>query len=251
MDASTEKREKHADGFRRRARPPRWALVAAGLTVLGIGSHTRLYDAWYIYESVAIVGILVTTVGLLAWILRAFECDRHGLAIVLASTAVGLVGAYLGAGGRLYYLFAAAACIFVLPLALLLVGIYALMRRPRLMRGFGALVLACVIQALAALGSNVLRQHDVAAAKAWCDELVPRITAFHATNNYWPPGLEAEGIASTWRPRMLRDETYFRLVDQEFELSIRCRRPFTRTWTVEPILWFWTPANGAWKFTRD
>ncbi|MFP8877306.1 MAG: hypothetical protein VCB99_10455 [Myxococcota bacterium] len=251
MDSSQEKTAQRTVASKRKATPPRWGLVAAGLTVVSVGLHTRVYDAWYIYEPVAIVGIVATAAGLLAWMLRAFECDRHGLAIVLASAAAGLVCAYLGAGGRLYYLFAALACIYVLPLALVVAGIYSLMKRPRLARGFGALALACVVQALAALGSNVLRQHDVAAAQAWCDDLVPGIAAFHAANDYWPPGLEAEGIASTWRPRLLRDETYFRLIDQEYELFIRCRRPFTRSWTVEPIRWFWTPGNGEWKFKRE
>ncbi len=219
--------------------------------MIGIGLHTRAYDAWYIYEPVAIIGIVATAAGLLAWMLRAFECDRHGFAIVLASAAAGLVCAYLGAGGRIHYLFAALACIFVLPLALVVAGIYTLMKRPRLARGFGALALAVVVQALAARGSNILREHDVAAAQAWCDDLVPGITAFHAKNDYWPPDLEAEGIASSRRPRLLRDETYYRLDKKGFVLFFRCRVPRDGTLKVEPVRWFWHSEKREWKFDGD
>lgn len=236
---------------KRHAMPPRFLLVAAALTVLGIGLHTRVYDAWYIYEPVTVLGIVATVVGLVAWMLRAFECDRHGLAIVIASGAIGLGCAYLGAGGRIYYLFAAAACIFVLPLALLLVVAYRAMGRSRQARGFGALAIACVVQAVAAFGSNVLRQHDVAAAQAWCDEFTEAIEDFRKANDYWPVDLEAEGIASTWRPRLLRDEVYYRLVDQEYELFIRCRHPNTRTRKIEPIRWFYRPSEGRWKFKGE
>ncbi len=235
----------------RTAAPPLWALAAAAALAAGVGLHTRVYDAWYIYEPVAVTGIIATVVGLVAWMLRAFQASRPGLAIIIASTAIGLMSAYLGAGGRLYYLFAAAACIFVMPLSLMLAGIYLMMRRRAQALRFAALALACVVQVVMALGSNILRQHDVAAARTWCDQLAPQIEAFHAKKNYWPADLEKDGLIQGWRPRLLRDQPFYGLTDQEFELLVRCRRPFIASWSVEPIRWFWRPSTNTWKWELD
>jgi len=237
---------------RQRATPPRWFIIAAAATVLGLLLHTRAYVAWYIYEPVIILGIGATCVGIVFWILRAFECDRHGLALVLASLGLGLIGAYAGAGGRIYYLFAAAACIFVLPLVTVLALIYKGMNRPRLVRGFGAAALACIIQVVAAFGSNVLRQHDVAAAMAWCDEIIPKIEAFHAQHKYWPVDLETDGIVThDWRPRFLRDVDFYKTRGDRVELFIRCRKPSRAERKVIPIRWTWSNESREWEWKAE
>lgn len=237
---------------KRRATPPLWFLVAAALTILIVLLHTRAYVAWYLFEPLVIGGIALTSIGFVMWILRAFECDRHGLALVLASSAVGLVGAYLGAGGRIYYLFAAAACIFVLPLVTVLALIYRAMKKPRLARGFAAAAIACLVQVAAAFGSNVLRQHDVAAAMAWCDELRPRIEAFYAKHHYWPVDLETDQIVEGgWRPRLLRGVEFYKARGDKVELFIRCRRPSIPSRQIKPIRWTWSNETRVWKWAWE
>ena len=234
-------------------RPPFWLYLAAAATVAGVGLHTRVYDDWVVYEALLIGGFVLTGIGLLVWFRRTLHRDQPTLPILIVGAWLGLIGAYVGAGSTVYYMLAAAACTLVLPLCLVLAGLHALRGRKGPRNVLLAAAAACLLQAGAALASDVIRQHDVAAARSWCEGLVPAISRYRKSRGFWPIDPDTDQLAPTSRPRRLRGARYYELDRErkEFRLFVSDRSSWLKSDGLQPIRWWWSPSTERWLLKRE
>ena len=239
---------------RRSARPP-WYLVGSGLAAAAaILLHGPVYETWYVWEITLAVCAAATVLGVIGWIMRAFDADRPHLAIVLVGGAIGLVSAWLGAGSPVYPVVVGTTCLFLLPLAVLAFLMQLAFGRRGASAGFGALALACLLQVPAGLLADVIRVHDENAAIHWCDDqLIPAILAYETENDSWPYDLDAAGIITGRRPRLLGGHRFWKVRKEgtELRLSVRSRRfydPPAGFFEATEVYWRtnmrqWIPSN--------
>jgi len=231
---------------RRRATPPRWFLVIAAATASIIVLHPNVYQSWQVYEWGLLAGCAGMALGLVAWIIRAFDAGRNGLAIVLVGCVLGLIGVALGAGGMVYPVAAGTALVFVLPLTLILGLLQLRLGRRGASRTLFAVAIACGVQFGAGALGEVVRWHDCEAAKLWCEELIPRFDAYHEKHGQWPNKLADVGIATEQRPRRIHGRRFWK-VDwdrDKLRFSVRSRK------LLRPTEWWWSTDLRQWILAR-
>ncbi|MBD2459747.1 hypothetical protein H6G89_01705 [Oscillatoria sp. FACHB-1407] len=147
------------------------------------------------------------------------------LVSMVIGLAIALVGAVLGRGSFAQVVIHILVAVWGVPLLLLIALVAGVLWwrgqrwATRLIRGAIAATLGVIVQLGGVVLGVYLANKDVAQAKAYCEQLVPKLQTYRDTHGQYP-----EAIANLENPpplpRLLRDESFYYGDKEDFSFTI-------------------------------